>query len=61
MASPSEYMDLILVPSILHIDPLAFHEYPPALKGRIRNMVMYHIAGGHALNTQIIARENHSA
>lgn len=56
MASPLEYMDLILVPSILHIDPMLFADYPPALKGRIRYMLMMHIGAGHALNTDTVEK-----
>lgn len=43
---PTEYMDLILVPAILHIDPLVFDGYPYALKGRIRRLLSVYIAEG---------------
>lgn len=52
---------MILVPSILHIDPLAFDAYPPALKARIRYMLAMHIGAGHALNTGVIDRRNADA
>lgn len=54
-------MDMILVPSILHIDPLAFDSYPVGLKGRIRRMLMMHIAHGQALNTGVIKRNPYDA
>jgi hypothetical protein len=37
-------MDWILMPAILHIDPLAFDAYPVALKGRIRRLLTIYIA-----------------
>ena len=54
-------MDFILVPSILHIDPMAFQDYPPALQLRVRSMLMNHIGAGHALNTNVVERNTHHA
>jgi hypothetical protein len=51
---PDAYMDLILIPSILHIDPVVFMGYPPAIKAQTRNLLMAHIHAGHALNTSMI-------
>jgi hypothetical protein len=31
---------------MLHIDPLAFMEYPPALAYKMRGLVMHYIAAG---------------
>ena len=47
-------MDLILIPAILHIDPLHFAEYPPLLQERMRDLLALHIQAGHGLNTDII-------
>jgi hypothetical protein len=43
---PEEYLDLVLIPAMLHIDPLAFMESPPVLAYKIRALVMYYIAAG---------------
>jgi hypothetical protein len=43
---PDEYMDLILVPAMLHIDPLVFLDYPPAMRYQIRTLLMHYIAAG---------------
>ncbi len=51
---PHEYMDLILVPAILHIDPLAFDDYPVALKGRIRRLLTIYIREGWGGNPETI-------
>ena len=40
---PTEYMDYVLIPAALHIDPLAFAGYPLALKLRIRNLMPYYL------------------
>lgn len=47
---PEEYADLVLVPAILHIDPLMFLDYPPAMQIKIRTLLMYYIASGGVLN-----------
>jgi hypothetical protein len=37
---------MILVPAMLHIDPLAFMDYPPAMRYQIRVLLMHYIAAG---------------
>ena len=56
--APEEYVDLILVPQYLHIDPLAFADYPPMLQARIRRLLMRHIGAGWAGNPALIVRES---
>lgn len=53
---PSEYMDLIVIPQVLHIDPLQFAEYPLVLQQRIRGLLQAHIAHGWAGNTEMVDR-----
>lgn len=43
---PVEYIDMILIPAILHIDPLTFAAYPPGVQGRVRQLLMDFIGGG---------------
>jgi len=47
---PDEYADLILVPAMLHIDPIAFMDYPPALRLKLRVLLMHYIAAGGGLH-----------
>lgn len=56
---PRMYTDLILIPAILHIEPLTFAGYPPALQMQMRGLLRYYIAGGWAGNTEIV-RSNHA-
>jgi hypothetical protein len=51
---PEEYADLILVPAVLHIDPLVFARYPPALRAKVRGWMMYWLAGGQGMNPEVI-------
>lgn len=46
VSPPDEYLDLVIIPAMLHIDPLAFMAYPPALQYKLRHLVMYHVAAG---------------
>ena len=57
MAAPEEYTDLILVPAILHIGPLAFLDYPPALQQTMRLWLRYYIAGGQGLNPMVVKHD----
>jgi hypothetical protein len=43
---PEEYLDLVLIPAMLHIDPLTFMDYPPALAYKLRGLVLHYIATG---------------
>ena len=45
---------MILIPAILHIDPLVFAEYPPLLQVRMRLLLLTYIAGGQGLNPSVI-------
>ena len=54
---PAEYMDLILIPAILHIDPLTFAGYPPALQGRMRGLLGVYIAQGWGGKPEIIKHD----
>lgn len=54
---PDEYLDLIVIPAVLHVDPLRLvAEYPPALREALRTWVMYWLAGGQGLNLDVIDR-----
>ncbi len=57
MPPPAEYTDLILVPAILHIDPLTFDGYPVAVKGRIRHLLTIYIREGWGGNPKTIRSE----
>jgi hypothetical protein len=46
VSAPDEYLDLVLIPAMLHIDPLVFMEYPPAMRYQIRTLLMHYIAAG---------------
>lgn len=46
---PDDYLDLILIPAVLHIDPLVFAEYPPAMALKIRVLAMHYIASGQGM------------
>ena len=45
-SAPDEYAELILVPAMLHIDPMVFADYPPALKLKMRGLLTHYIAAG---------------
>lgn len=47
---PDEYVELILVPALLHIDPLTFMDYPPAVQFKVRQLLMHYIAAGGLAN-----------
>jgi hypothetical protein len=46
VAPPQEYADLILVPALLHIDPLVFAQYPPLLKMKMRVLLLRFLGAG---------------
>ena len=56
MEPPRDYTDMILIPSILHIPPKAFGEYPPAYQQKIRRLLYQHVMGGWAGNTDMVPR-----
>lgn len=53
---PDEYLDLILIPQHLHIDPLTFDRYPAALQERMRNLLMINLRYGWSGNPEMIDR-----
>ena len=53
---PDEYVDLILIPMYLHIDPLRFAEYPEMLRARMRSLLMQAVQGGWAGNPGVVRR-----
>lgn len=46
VTAPEEYANLVLVPALLHIDPMVFMSYPPGLQIKMRNLMMHYIAAG---------------
>jgi hypothetical protein len=54
---PTEYLDLILIPAMLHIDPLTFDGYPPALQGRMRRLLITYIANGWGGKPEMIKHD----
>lgn len=52
---PDEYLDLIVIPAVLHIDPLRLlADYPPVLRETLRVYVMTWLAGGQGLNLDMV-------
>lgn len=43
---PEEYLDLVMIPAMLHIDPLRLMEYPPALLYKLRGLALHYAAAG---------------
>ena len=57
VAPPEEYLDLIVIPAVLHVDPLRLvAEYPPALREALRAWVLHWLAGGQGINLDVIER-----
>jgi hypothetical protein len=54
---PDEYIDLIVIPAVLHIDPLRLLDYPPVLRETLRAWVMTWLAGGQGLNLDVVQRD----
>ena len=46
---PEPYVELILVPAVLHIEPLAFRMYPPALRERVKGLLLRYLAAGQGM------------
>ena len=55
---PPLYLELILIPAILHIEPMTFWDYPPAVQLQMRSMLQSYIRGGWAGNTAIVRGPN---
>ena len=56
---PDAYLDLVVIPAVLHVDPLRLvAEYPPALRAALRAWVMHWLAGGQGLNLDVIERQH---
>lgn len=56
--APPEYVELILAPAILHIDPMRFMEYPPAMRMRITNLLWAYIGMGNGMNLQVVRHDD---
>lgn len=52
--APQEYVELILAPAILHIDPLSFAGYPPALRMRMTTLLWAYIGMGNGMNPMMV-------
>lgn len=55
---PTEYTDLILVPTILHTPTVEFWELPPLMQEKMRRLLYRYIAAGWAGNTRTIRRRH---
>lgn len=47
---PDEYAELVLIPATLHISPMEFMNYPPALQIKIRHLLMHYLASSGGLH-----------
>jgi hypothetical protein len=54
---PDEYLDLIVLPAVLHIDPLRLLDYPPVLREVLRTWVLTWLGGGQGLNLDMVQRD----
>lgn len=57
---PTEYIDLILVPNILHTPVAVFHEQPHIIQERTRRLLLTFIAAGWAGNVNLVKREDYA-
>lgn len=55
---PNEYVDLILVPAILHTPTAQFWELPFIVQEKMRGLLMRYIAGGWAGNTRLVKKDH---
>lgn len=55
---PDDYIDLILIPNILHTPAATFWEMPWVLQEKTRRLLQPFIAAGWAGNLATIRREN---
>lgn len=52
---PDTYIDLVIIPAVLHIDPLRFaDDYPPLLRELMRTLAMRWVGGGQGINTDVM-------
>lgn len=56
--APQEYVELILVPAVLHIDPMVFVAYPPALRARITTLLWSYVAMGNGMNPMVMRHDD---
>jgi hypothetical protein len=54
---PDDYLDIIVIPAVLHIDPLRLLDYPPVLRETLRTWVMTWLGGGQGLNLDMVQRD----
>lgn len=50
-------MDLILIPAILHIEPMVFLAYPPLIQRKIRALLGRYIGSGQ-LDIMTVSKPN---
>lgn len=55
--APEDYTDLILIPAILHIDPLTFAQYPPLIQRKMRMLLGRFMAVGQ-LDIMTVGKPN---
>jgi hypothetical protein len=58
VSAPDEYMDLILIPAILHTPTVTLWAMPPAMQAMTRDLLLRYIAGGWAGNLQVVKRDH---
>jgi hypothetical protein len=55
---PDMYLELIVIPAVLHTPWTLFREYPPALQEMTKSLVMSWLAGGQGLNLDVIRAQD---
>lgn len=50
---PDDYMDLILIPAVLHTSWSEFAGYPLAIQERIRALLMFYLAAGQGMRPPV--------
>lgn len=55
-SAPELYMDLILIPAVLHVEPMTFWRYPPVIREQMRKLFLRYVAGGWAGNWDLVRR-----
>lgn len=57
---PDEYIDLVLIPAILHTPTAHFWTLPWPVQEKTRRLLLQYIAGGWAGNTDLLKRSQNS-
>jgi hypothetical protein len=55
---PDTYLELIVIPAVLHTPWATYNDYPPALQVATKTLLMSWLAGGQGLNTDVIHGDN---